>query len=647
MIRSLLLLIVGACFCNVCQAQLAITEAMTGEVDSTRPDWFELHNYGSQPINLTGYSFNDDSHGGFSGADSAPFDGVTIQPGETILVTELKGVVTDAASFLTWWGLSTNQVVVLNAADPGLSASGDSIRLWSTNLAALGSNTNGLDLEQCPDFLAQRVDAGATVSQSLLYDSTNGLYDLLSSNGVAGAFLSDNGEVGSPGIAPAPVTATIFQKPQDQSVAVGDTVTFTNGGLGLPPLQFRWYFKNAPITSQTPGVSVQYSKDVSTLVLSGVQTTNSGTYTVIADNGLQHFTNAAVLTVNTGPITPSILSFAPALQIFDAHLGQTVNFAVTVSGFPAPAFRWQKDGVDISGETSNQYPLSLSDTNQSGTYSVIVSNTVGSTNLSFQVRATPFPNLVITEVMSGESTNNINGDTSGHTDWFELSNLGDFPVNLAGFRIDDSHAALAQSATVTNQAAIQPGESVIFVQDMAPQAFRDWWGTNLPPTVQVISYSGKGQGLSGSGDAVNVWNAIATDNLDLVATASFLAATNGISFDFNPNIPNQTGFLGFAPDGLSMNGVNGAFAAAVGGDIASPGTIVTLPTLLGITPANPGFAISWLNQPNWRYTVQFKDQLTAANWTTLTNLTSDGSSVFRFVDPTVATQRLYRVGLSP
>jgi hypothetical protein len=249
--------------------------------------------------------------------------------------------------------------------------------------------------------------------------------------------------------------------------------------------------------------------------------------------------------------------------------------------------------------------------------------------------------------MSGESTNNINGDTSGHTDWFELSNLGDFPVNLAGFRIDDSHAALAQSATVTNQAAIQPGESVIFVQDMAPQAFRDWWGTNLPPTVQVISYSGKGQGLSGSGDAVNVWNAIATDNLDLVATASFLAATNGISFDFNPNIPNQTGFLGFAPDGLSMNGVNGAFAAAVGGDIASPGTIVTLPTLLGITPANPGFAISWLNQPNWRYTVQFKDQLTAANWTTLTNLTSDGSSVFRFVDPTVATQRLYRVGLSP
>ncbi|HZR17252.1 MAG TPA: lamin tail domain-containing protein [Verrucomicrobiae bacterium] len=647
MIRSFLPLILATAICGVGRAQLAVTEAMTGEVDANHPDWFELHNYGAQAIDLTGYSFNDDSHGGFSGADSASFNGIIIHPGETILVTEQKGVVTDAASFLTWWGLTTNQVVVLNPADPGLSASGDSIRLWNTNLAALGSKTNGLDLEQCPDFLVQRVDTGATVSQSLLYDPTNGLYDLLSSNGVAGAFTSNNGEVGSPGIAPAPVTATISQKPQDQSVAVGDTVTFTNAGLALPPLQFHWFFKNAPITSQTPGVSIHYSKDVSTVVLSDVQTTNGGTYTVIADNGLQHFTNSAVLTVNTGPIAPTILSVAPSLQSFDAYLGQTVNFAVTASGFPAPAYQWRKDGADIAGETRSQFALSLTDTNQSGTYSVIVSNSVSSTNASFAVRVTPVPNLVITEVMSGESTNNANGDTSGHGDWFELSNLGSFPVNLAGFRIDDSHASLAQSTTITNQATIQPGESVVFVQDMTPQAFRDWWGTNLPPTAQVLAYSGKGQGLSGSGDAVNVWNAVATDNLDTAASVSFLAGTNGVSFGFNPSISNETGFLGFAPDGLSTNGVNGAFVAAVGGDIGSPGTIVNLPTLVGITRASPGWAIAWVNQPNWRYTVQYKDQLNAATWTTLTNVTSDSSSVFRFVDSNAGAQRFYRVGLAP
>jgi hypothetical protein len=633
---------------EVSQAQLAITEAMTGEADANHPDWFELHNFGSGAINLTGYCFNDDSHGGFSGADAGPFDGITIQPDETIAVTEQKGAVTDAASFRTWWGLDPSlQVVLLNAADPGLGAGGDSIRLWSTNLTALGSNTNGLDLDQCADFLVQRVDTGATVSQSLLYDPTNGLYDLLSSNGVAGAFASDSGDIGSPGVSPVSVPAAITQVPQDMSVTVGDSVTFTNAGLGLPPLVFHWYFNNNPLTSQSPDVSVQYSKDTSTLNLTGVQTTNSGTYTVIADNGLQKFTNSAVLTVNTGPIAVSITSYTPLEQSFDSYVGQTVNFAITASGFPAPGYQWQKDGSDILGETSNQYALAVNDPNQSGVYSVIVSNSVNSTNVSFAVRATPAPSLVITEVMSGESTNSSNGDTSGHGDWFELSNLGGFAVNLAGFRIDDSHASIAQSAAITNEAMIQPGESVVFVQDMTPQAFRDWWGTNLSPTVQIFTYSGKAQGLSASGDGVDVWNAVATDNLDLVANVSFLDGTNGISFGFDPTILNQTGFLGFAPDGLSIDGIDGAFEAAIGGDIGSPGTIVNLPRIVELAPANPGFQVSWINQPNWKYAVQYKSNLTDISWLTLTNLTSDASSVFSFTDLSASSQRFYRVSLTP
>src|ERR1700753_3878186 len=80
------------------QAQLAVTEVMTGEADKNHPDWWELKNYGTNDIDLTGYSWNDDSHGGLSGADSAPFTGVTIHAGETICVTEIKGVVTDAST---------------------------------------------------------------------------------------------------------------------------------------------------------------------------------------------------------------------------------------------------------------------------------------------------------------------------------------------------------------------------------------------------------------------------------------------------------------------------------------------------------------------------------------------------------------------
>ena len=636
-------------------AQLAITEVMTGEVDKNHPDWFELHNYGSSSMDLTVYSWNDDSHGGLSGADTAPFTGFSIAPNETIIVTEQKSPVIDAATFRAWWGISSSiKVVVLNSADPGLGDTGDSVRLWSTNIAALISNTNGLDLDQAPEFLVQRVDTidiktpGAD-GRTITYNTNNGAYSVISTNGIAGAFqAATTADIGSPGIAPSPAPATITQVPASQTNTVGGTVSFSMAGYALPPLIYHWYFNGTPIDSRTPGVKLGYTNNISTITLTGIQTTNAGTYTVIAANGLESFTNSAVLTVNALPTAPSILSVTPQQDSFDAYLGQTVTFSVLTSGYPAPVYQWKTNNTNLSGETNSQLVISLSNTNQSGIYSVIVTNSSGSTNVTFTLNVTPVPNLVITEVMAGESTNNSNGDTSGHADWFELSNLGDFPVNLFGLKIDDSHHSLAQSATVTNRATIHPGESVIFVQNMTPQAFRDWWGANLPPRVQIISYNGSGQGLSGGGDEVHMWNAATADVNDTVAGVSFLDSTGGISsFGFDPTVPNQTGFLGYAPDGLSVNGVNGAFIAAVGGDIGSPGTIVNLPRTTSITQTNGGFQLSWVNQPDWNYTVQYKNNLSDANWTTLTNLASDGSSVFSIVDPTISTQRFYRVSLIP
>ncbi|MGH7953810.1 MAG: lamin tail domain-containing protein, partial [Limisphaerales bacterium] len=104
--KILTLVLIGFGLHFQARAQLAITEVMSGENDKNHPDWWELHNYGTNDVDLSGYSWNDDSHGGFSGADTAPFTGITIHSNETIIVTEQKGVVTDAAaSFRTWWGL--------------------------------------------------------------------------------------------------------------------------------------------------------------------------------------------------------------------------------------------------------------------------------------------------------------------------------------------------------------------------------------------------------------------------------------------------------------------------------------------------------------------------------------------------------------
>ncbi len=643
------------------QAQLAVTEVMSGESDKNHPDWFELHNYGTNDIDLTGYSWNDDAHSGFSGADTASFTGITIHSNETIIVTEQKGVVTDAASFRAWWGLGSSvQVVVLNSADPGLSANPlvagtkrtDSVRLWRTNLVALGTNTTGLDLDECSDYLVQRVDLGNTTNQSVLFDPATGVYDILSTSGVNGAFASATvaTDIGSPGIAPSAVTATIAQTPIAQTVTVGDSVSFTNGGIALPPLVFQWYFNDTLITSQTPGVAIDHitpglsadlANDISVLTLTGVQSTNAGTYKVIASNGLESFTNSAVLTVNATPTPPSILSYTPALDSFDGYFGQTVDFSVLASGYPAPTFQWYKGNNPVSGETNAEFLLTLSDTNQSAIYSVIVTNASGGTNVTFALNVTPVPNLVITEVMSGESSDNSNGDTSGHGDWFELSNLGGFPVNLYGYRIDDSHASLSASAPVTTKTIIHPSESVVFVQGMTPDQFRTWWGTNLSPGVKIIDYNGSGQGLSGSGDEVHLWNAVATVDGDQAAAVAFGAGTDGNSFGFDLAFLDQSGFEGT----LTTAGVDGAFVATVGGDIGSPGAIINMPRFTGLTQTNGGFVLSWFSQPNWNYTIQYKTNLTDSAWTTLNEATSGDTNVMNYNDSTSDAQRFYRVFL--
>ena len=640
------------------QAQLAITEVMSGETDKNHPDWFELHNYGTNDIDLTGYSWNDDTHGGFSGADSAAFTGVTIHSNETIIVTEQKGAVTDAGTFRTWWGLSsTVQVAVVNASDPGLGASPlvsgtkrtDSVRLWRTNPAALGSNTNGLDLDECADYLVQRVDLGVTVSQSVLYDPTNDVHDILSVNGVGGAFASATvaTDIGSPGLAPGPIAGVIVQKPASQSVIIGSTVSFTNGGVALPPFVYHWFSNNIPITSQTPGVAIHHitpgltdtlTNNISVLTLANVQTNMDGTYTVIADNGLQSYTNSATLVVNATATAPTISS-APPTNL-DAYIPQTVPLTVVASGFPTPTYQWYSNNVAIAGQTANVLSLSLSSTNQSATYSVIVTNSAGGTNLYVALNVTPKPNLIITEVMSGESTNNSNGDTSGHGNWFELSNFGNFPVNLFGYRIDDNSASIAQTAKVNTHAIIQPGESVVFVLAMTPQAFRDWWGTNLPANVQIISYNGTGEGLSGSGDEVHIWNAAATDNADQVTAVGFGAGTDGNSFGFDLNYLDQSGFDGFT---LTTAGIDGAFVAAVGGDVGSPGAVINMPTLTEPTYTNSGFNFSWVSQPNWNYAIQYKTNLTVLDWTTLTNIMSGDTNLMNYTDITTDPHRFYRV----
>jgi Lamin Tail Domain len=179
--------------------------------------------------------------------------------------------------------------------------------------------------------------------------------------------------------------------------------------------------------------------------------------------------------------------------------------------------------------------------------------------------AVPVPTLFITEVHSGGNSNSTYG-----ADWFELTNTGAASLDITGWKVDDNSNAFANALDLRGIASIAPGESVVFIESNADgtnDATRlasltaAWFGSNIPANFKLGYYGGSGIGLSGTSDAVNIYDASGT----LITNVTFGLATTGVTFD------NAAGVTGGAISPLSVAGVNGAFPSVTGGEIGSPG----------------------------------------------------------------------------
>jgi hypothetical protein len=221
-----------------------------------------------------------------------------------------------------------------------------------------------------------------------------------------------------------------------------------------------------------------------------------------------------------------------------------------------------------------------------------------------------------------------------------LSNLDTFAVNLRGYRFDDNSASLSFACTLTNDVTIQPGESIVLVENMSPEAFRAWWGPQLDANAKIITYSGSGLSFGSSGDAVNVWNAAASADSDKIASVSFGTATRGVSFGYDPN----TQTFG----GLSVAGVNGAFVAAVNGDIGSPGAIMNWTGFTRYYLDGAGFHLTLKTLPGRNYRIEYTDQLESGNWQSLSNVIAvPGPLSVTDPDANGHSARFYRAVMTP
>ena len=127
-------------------------------------------------------------------------------------------------------------------------------------------------------------------------------------------------------------------------------------------------------------------------------TVNASDYTIDAIFGHPYF--------SLGSWRPSA---APAITVQPTNktvaAGSPASFAVVAVGLPDPVFQWRKNGTNIAGATNASFTIANSKLTDNGTYSVIVSNSVGqatssSVGLTIPAVSTPVTAAVVSGMLS-------------------------------------------------------------------------------------------------------------------------------------------------------------------------------------------------------------------------------------------------------
>lgn len=179
--RNLTILTILAAFAATASADIYVTEWMyKGEGG----EFVELTNVGVDPVDLTGWSYDDDSRlpGEFDLSGLG-----TVQPGESVIFTE-----DDPATFKAAWGLDGREVKVIGGVENNIGSS-DEINIYD-------AGDNLVDrLTYSSDVIKTNGQSGNPTTPAALGANDQTLWELATVGDVYGSYASTNGDVGNPG----------------------------------------------------------------------------------------------------------------------------------------------------------------------------------------------------------------------------------------------------------------------------------------------------------------------------------------------------------------------------------------------------------------------------------------------------------------
>jgi parallel beta-helix repeat protein len=159
-----------------------------------------------------------------------------------------------------------------------------------------------------------------------------------------------------------PLAPYFVTQPISASLVVGANRTLTGLARGSEPISYQWQRNGSSLAGATQ----------TSFILTNLQLTNTGGYTLVASNiGGVSTSSVAQITINQ----PA--AFTQGLSNHVVDVGADVLLSVSAVGSPSPGFSWQFNGTPLP-QTNNSLSVTNIQFSQAGYYSVLVSNGFGS-----------------------------------------------------------------------------------------------------------------------------------------------------------------------------------------------------------------------------------------------------------------------------
>ncbi|MEI7732004.1 MAG: immunoglobulin domain-containing protein, partial [Verrucomicrobiota bacterium] len=166
----------------------------------------------------------------------------------------------------------------------------------------------------------------------------------------------------------------ITSQPQDLTMMVGDTATFTVQAGGTAPLNYQWFKGGAAILAAT---NLQFT-------IFNLQLSDAGNYQVVISNAYGVVTSAVAKVT----VYQNLAPFIQAQPQSQTNLvGSSANFTVQAGGTAPLTYQWFKSGAAILAATNSSYSIFNLLASDSGSYVVVIANSFGSVTSAVAVLA--------------------------------------------------------------------------------------------------------------------------------------------------------------------------------------------------------------------------------------------------------------------